>query len=355
MEALQLHKVRTDSWGLVEHYLKPVLPFFDEDGVTDICINRFDEIYVERFGRMEKVDVCFPDEQYVVTLVNQIANALGQVVDPYTHPVLDARLDDGSRVCAVLFPTAPKGTCLTIRVFPKVKLSAENLIEKESLTVEMLDYLKLAVLCRANIVVSGGTGSGKTTLLNILSSFIPETDRVLTVEDTRELQIPVANLVSLEAPQRREGNGNQHVDMAFLIKTVLRKNPTRILVGEVRDSGAAISFLHGINTGHSGTWTTIHANNSEDALVRLQTLVAGESSLPFDVVKAQVRSNLDIVIHAENTPQHGRRIVSIDEVKSGSVLPLWAWSYGDGFHGANDGVLRESKIMEKAKLWDLKK
>jgi pilus assembly protein CpaF len=348
--------VRTDAWGLVSYYLKPVLPFFEEDGVSEVMINRFDQVFIEKFGRKEQVDVRFPGEEHLVTTVHQIANALGQISDPDTHPILDARLNDGSRVCAVLYPTATQGTQISIRVFPKVRLDAEALLKNGALTSEMLEYLRLAVLARGNILVSGGTGSGKTTILNVLSSFIPEEDRVITVEDTRELQVSVKNLVSLEAPRRRAMAADaQNVDMAFLIRTTLRMNPTRILVGEIRDADAATAFLHAINTGHAGTCSTIHANNPEDALVRMQTLVAGQGALPFDVVRTQVRSNLHVVIHAESTPRHGRRIVQISELADGEVKKLWWWDYKRGGHQVNHTAVAASAMLAQAEVFGVGK
>ena len=319
-------------WELVDYYLAPIRHLFDLPGVTEIEVNRFDRIFVEQDGAARLVpEVSFADEDQLATLVHQIANALGQAVDKDSHPILDARLLDGTRVCGVLYPVATHGTSITFRVFPKAKIDAAFLVEKGSLTSEMLDFLKTAVICRCNILVSGSTGSGKTTLLNALSEFIPAGDRVLTAEDTRELRMDAANHVSLEAPTRRRKEGGQTIDLSMLIKTCLRKNPTRIIVGEMRDAAAATAFLHAINTGHTAA-STIHANGPEDALTRMQTLVAGQGDLPFDVVQAQVRSNLDLVVHAECTPNHGRRVVSITEIKEGRPVELWSWSYRDGMH-----------------------
>ncbi len=326
-----LHK-DTGAWDLVAHYLQPVKHLFHIEGVTEICVNRYDEIFIEKFGKMTRVgDVRFPDETYMVTLVNQIANALGQTVHKASHPVLDARLMDGTRVCAVLHPVATKGTCITFRIFPKKKITAEKLINNGSLTRDMLEYLTIAVFCRCNILISGGTGSGKTTLLNVLSSCIPRQDRILTVEDTRELQIESDNHVALEAPLRRKQKDSQDISLAFLIKTTLRKKPTRIIVGEIRDANAATAFLQAINTGHSAC-STIHANNPEDALNRIQSLVAGSGDLPFSVVESQVRSNLNILVHAENTPNQGRRITDICELVDNQIEPLFNWSYKNAAH-----------------------
>ena len=319
-------------WDLVDHYLTPIKPLFELPGVTEIMVNRHDQVFIEQSGVMKKAPaIRFDDENHVYMLVNQIANALGQPVDRTTHPILDGRLLDDTRVCGVLSPVSPNGTSVTFRIFPKKHISANDLVQNDSLTAEMMDFLQVAMLCRCNILISGGTGSGKTTLLNALSAFIPEADRVLTVEDTRELRIVGDNHVHLEAPTRRKQAGGQHVDLAFLIKTTLRMKPTRIIVGEIRDAGAATAFLHAVNTGHSAA-STIHANSPVDALTRIQTLVAGQGELPFDVVRAQVRSNLDLIVHAENTPNHGRRIVSITELIEEAPKELWRWSYRRAGH-----------------------
>ncbi len=322
-------------WDLVDYYLAPIKHLFETKAVTEICVNRYDEVFIEQNGEMLPVDASFADEDQVATLIKQIANALGQPRDKDTHPVLDARLLDGTRVCGVLYPVATRGSCISFRIFPKKRITAGFLVEKGAITAKMLDFLKLAVICRFNILVSGGTGSGKTTLLNVLSDFIPTKDRVLTVEDTRELQIENENHIPFEAPTRRKKKDSQDVDLAFLIKTCLRKNPTRIIVGEIRDAKAANAFLQAINTGHSAC-STIHANGPEDALIRIQTLVAGQGDLPFDVVKAQVRANLNIIVHTESTPNHGRRIVSVTEIIEGKPVELWCWSYRQGIHTRTD-------------------
>lgn len=342
--------MRTNGvWELVKYYMTPIESLFDIEGITEISVNRFDEIYIERFDKREKADARFEDEEAVATLINQVAIALGQTVNKDTHPVLDARLTDGTRVCGVLYPISTRGSCISFRLFPKKRITGNCLLEHNTLTAEMLEFLKLSVICRSNMLISGSTGSGKTTLLNILSGFIPKSERILTVEDTKELQIFTKNLVSLEAPTRRKQDGSQVVDLAFLIKTSLRKNPNRIIVGEMRDAGAATAFLYAINTGHSAC-STIHANSAEDSLLRIQTLVAGEGTLPFDVVKSQVRSNLDIVVHIELTPNQGRRVTSIVEIVNGTTKELWAWSYQKARHVKKSD---ESKIYQKAEKFCL--
>jgi pilus assembly protein CpaF len=341
MPQLKVCKAVNGCWDLVEHYLSPIRHLFDLPGVTEVEVNRFDRIFIEQHGQTKPVaGAAFEDEDQVALLIHQIANALGQAVDKDSHPILDARLLDGTRVCGALYPVSTHGSSLSFRIFPKEQITAGELVQRGSLTCEMLDFLKLSVICRANILVSGGTGSGKTTLLNVLSQFIAPADRVVTVEDTRELRITGENHVSLEAPTRRKQADAQTVDLSFLIKTTLRLNPTRVLVGEIRDGHAATAFLHAVNTGHNAS-STIHANGPEDALTRVQTLVAGQGSLPFDVVKAQVRANLNLLIHAEKTPNHGRRIVSITEIQDGRCVQLWRWSYRQGLHvrePANSGL-----------------
>lgn len=333
MQETDIGNSNNGCWNLVEYYLEPIKHLFGLPGVTEIMVNRYDSVFIEQDGVIKQVpDVAFSDENSVHMLVNQIANALRQPLDRETHPVLDGRLLDDTRVCGVLYPVSPSGTSITFRVFPKEHITASFLVEKQSLTAQMLDYLKTAVICRSNILVSGGAGSGKTTLLNALSEFIPQTDRVLTVEDTRELRIMSGNHIPLEAPTRRRKKDSQKIDLSFLIKTTLRMRPTRIIVGEIRDAQAATAFLHAINTGHTAA-STIHANGPEDALTRVQTLVAGQGGLPFEVIKAQVRSNLNLIVHAECTPNHGRRVVSITEVKDdGYAQELWCWSYRQGIH-----------------------
>lgn len=319
-------------WDLVDYYLVPIRHLFEIEGVTEICVNRYDEVFIEKNGEMMAVtDARFTDEAQVATLVKQIANALGQAIDKDTHPVLDARLRDGTRVCGVLHPVSPRGSCVTFRLFPKKRITAAFLRDTGAVTADMLAFLKRAVMCRYNMLVSGGTGSGKTTLLNALSGFIPPQDRVLTVEDTRELQIDTENHIAFEAPTRRQKMDGQTIDLAFLIKTCLRQNPTRIIVGEIRDAPAAHAFLQAINTGHSAC-TTIHANGPVDALTRIQTLLAGQGDLPFEVVQSQVRANLNLIVHTECTPNHGRRIVSITEIIDARAVELWRWSYRQGVH-----------------------
>lgn len=324
--------VSINSEDLLYHYLKPIKHLFDLEGVTEIWINRYDDIFIRKLGERIRVnDVAFENEGHVATLVKQIANVLDQEVHPERNPVLDARLPDGNRVCAVLSPASTRGSMIAIRIFPKQRITARFLLDQKSLIKEMLDFIRVAMSSRASGLIVGGTGSGKTTLLNVACDYIPDTDRLVTVEDTHELQSDIPNRVHLEAPKRRQKDNGQVVDMPYLIKTSLRLDPTRIVVGEIRDGEAAAAFLRAINTGHCAC-STIHANSPEDALTRIQTEVAGHTKLPFDVVRAQVRANLDFLVYCEDTSRHGRRVVSISEIVDQQVVELWYWDYDKGEH-----------------------
>ena len=338
------------AWGLVEHYLEPIKHYFVMDGVSEIMINAHNKIFIERFGKTMKVKESFKSEYDTETLILQIANALGQGADKDTHPIIDARLPDGTRVCCTFNTVSTGVNTLTFRVFPKVKITADMLVEYKSLTPDMLDYLKKVVLLRGNMLVSGGTGSGKTTILNCLSEYIPECDRVITCEDTKELQVNVVNMINMEAPQRRKQSDDQIViDLAFLIKTTLRQKPSRIIVGEIRNADASFAFLQAINTGHSGCWSTLHANSPEKALKRIQTLVASSGDLPYEVVRDEVRSNLNVIIQAEDTPNDGKRIVEIAEVQEdGSLQKLFYWDFKAKEHKADSQALSESVVLTTA-------
>jgi len=342
-------------WDLVDYYISPIKKYLTMDGVSEICVNRYDQIFVEIKGQMIEVEEKFSNENALETLIMQIGNALGQATNAQTHPILDARLLDGSRVCAVLYPTAPNGCNMTIRTFPKLSLTADDLLNSGSINDGMLSFLTLCILTKANMLISGGTGSGKTTLLNILSNLIPEEERVITVEDTQELQCNVNNLVALEAPRRRVGNADfDLVDMARLIKTTLRQRPDRIMVGEIRDPEAAAAFLTAINTGHSGVCSTIHANNCSKAIVRLARLAAsGEGAAPWEVIEYGVREDLNVIIHAERTPKHGRKVVEICELQEGKPVTLWSFNHVKGKHESYLSHLETSEVLKKTSKYGI--
>lgn len=320
------------QWELVRHYLLPISPFFALEGVTGIFVNRFDSVYIMRHGEFQRVDARWQNEFHFVTAIEQIANALGQEVHPIERPLLDARLDDGSRINAVLAPTGVAGSNMTVRLFPKLRYTAEALMKAGSFDASMFEYLRLAMLNRFNILVSGGTGSGKTTLLNAVSNFIPRDDRIISIEDTAELQIDSDHWVALEAPHRFVKDV-EPLTMSRLVKNALRMEPQRLIVGEVRDGAAAEALLTAANTGHSGILSTIHANSALDTIDRLTNLAAaGFSAIPYEHVQRQVRNNLDVIVHAQKTPHHGRRVVEIAELDEGEFRVLWRWDYENGRH-----------------------
>ena len=297
---------------ILDTHLAPILNYLQDDHITEIMVNRWDQVFVEtaREG-MRKVDAAFASEAALVQLIQMIARATEQQLDAVNQPVLDAHLERyQARVNAVLAPWAAQGSTLCLRLFPKVDLTIEDLLASRTLTEPMYAYLKEAVEAGANLIVSGGTGSGKTTLLNVLNACVPPEERVVTVEDSRELRFVNDNWVSFVTGQR--GGGANAPSLSTFIRVALRQNPDRIVVGEIRDAEAAFSLLQAINTGHSGSMATIHANSPADTLVRLQYFL-GLHGLPIQFADAQVRANLNVIVQVKK--QNGRRLItSIAEV-----------------------------------------
>lgn len=288
--------------------------------VTEIMVNRYDDIYVEREGRLEATDVTFTSDEAVMATIERIVSPLGRRIDE-SSPMVDARLKDGSRVNAIIPPLALRGPCITIRKFSDRKLTDRDLIRFGAVDEGMVEFMRICVTQRCNIVVSGGTGSGKTTLLNILSNFIPLEERVITVEDAAELKLVQPHVVSLEArPANMEGRGA--VTIRDLVKNCLRMRPDRIVVGECR-GGEALDMLQAMNTGHDGSLTTAHANSPRDMLRRLEVMVlmAG-MDLPVSAIREQVASAVDIVIQQTRYGDGSRRVSCISEItgiESGTI------------------------------------
>lgn len=304
----KLHKVVLDE--VVG--LGPLEELLADDTVTEIMVNRYDEIFIERQGRLEESEISFSNDASVIAAIERIVSPLGRRIDE-ASPMVDARLKDGSRVNAVIPPLAIRGPSITIRKFAKHKLTGENLIGFGSTNAAMLEFLRMAVQYRANIVISGGTGSGKTTLLNILSNYIPDDERIVTVEDAAELKLTQPNLVSLEArPANIEGRGA--VTIRDLVKNCLRMRPDRIVVGECR-GGEALDMLQAMNTGHDGSLTTAHANTPRDCLSRLEvmTLMSG-LDIPIHAIRDQMCSAVDIIVQQTRFSCGSRRITHITEV-----------------------------------------
>ncbi len=292
--------------------LGPLEDMLEDDSITEIMVNRHDDIYVERAGRLERAPINFSSDATVMATIERIISPLGRRIDE-SSPMVDARLKDGSRVNAIIPPLALKGPCLTIRKFSNKKLTTDDLLGYGSINEPMVSFLRTAVEQRLNVVVSGGTGSGKTTLLNILSNFIPMHERVVTVEDAAELKLVQPHVVSLESrPANMEGKGQ--VTIRDLVRNCLRMRPDRIVVGECR-GGEALDMLQAMNTGHDGSLTTGHANSPRDMLRRLEVMVlmAG-MDLPVQAIREQIASAVNIIVQQTRFGDGSRRITSITEI-----------------------------------------
>src|SRR5207248_10627468 len=292
--------------------LGPLEPLLKDPTISDIMVNGFDNVYIERGGRMVETNIRFKDQNHVRLIIERIVSAVGRRIDD-SSPIVDARLADGSRVCAVIPPLSLIGPVISIRRYGKKVLSSEDLLKNETFTTGMLDFLSGCVEARLNIVISGGSGSGKTTMLNTLSRFIPEDERVVTIEDTAELQMQQPHVVRLETrPSNIEGAGA--VTARDLVINTLRMRPDRIVVGESRGP-EALDMLQAMNTGHDGSMTTVHANAPRDAFSRLETMVMMASlHVPDRVIRQQLASAINVVVHCGRLSDGARRVIAISEV-----------------------------------------
>lgn len=300
-----------------------------DDTITEVMINGPDDIFIEKAGKLKKLDTTFESQRRLEDIIQRIVGLAGREVNQ-ANPICDTRLPDGSRVNVVLPPISLCGPILTIRKFSKNPMTIEKLIEYGSITEEIAEKLELLVKAKYNIFISGGTGSGKTTFLNALSNYIPKDERVITIEDSAELQITgVENLVSLET-RNANASGAGEVNIRDLIKSSLRMRPERIVVGEVR-GGEALDMLQAMNTGHDGSLSTGHANSTEDMLSRLETMVLqGASGLPLEAIRHQIGSAIDIIIHLSRLRDKSRKTMEITEVvgyKDGEIIlnPLYVF------------------------------
>jgi pilus assembly protein CpaF len=292
--------------------LGPLELLLKDPSISDILVNRANQVYIEREGRIEETPIVFRDDRHLMQIIERIVSAVGRRIDE-SSPMVDARLQDGSRVNVIIPPLALDGPAMSIRRFRTDRLGAEDLVQRESLTAPMLQFLKGAIGARLNVVVSGGTGAGKTTLLNILSSFISGTERVVTIEDAAELTLRQRHVVRLETrPPNIEGKGA--IKQRQLVINALRMRPDRIIVGEVRGD-EALDMLQAMNTGHDGSLTTVHANSPRDALYRLDTMVAMASlGIPEKAIRQQVASAVNLVIQVTRLTDGTRRVTSISEL-----------------------------------------
>lgn len=287
-------------------------PLLDDPAVTEIMVNSHTEIFYEQAGKIRSFQGGFDEPARLEDMIQAIVSKVNRTVNE-SQPIVDARLADGSRVHVVLPPVALKGPTLTIRKFPSHPLTMEELVNRESISAEAAAFLKQAVQAKYNIFISGGTGSGKTTFLNALSGWIPQDERVITIEDSAELQIrQVDNLVSLET-RNANTEGKGQITMRDLIRASLRMRPNRIIVGEVR-GGEALEMLQAMNTGHDGSLSTGHSNSSKDMLSRLETMVLMGAALPVQVIRSQIASALDLLVHLSRMRDGSRRVVEIAEV-----------------------------------------
>ena len=311
LNAVEKDKIQSDLLDEI-FGLGPLEPLLRDPGISDILVNRNDQVYIECSGVLQKTAIKFRDERHLLQIIDRIVSRVGRRVDE-SSPMVDARLPDGSRVNAIIPPLALDGSALSIRRFGTAPLSAEQLIELKSMTPEMLQVLSAAVRARISVLISGGTGAGKTTFLNMLSRYIPETERLISIEDAAELQLQQENVVRLETrPPNVEGQGA--VRQRQLLVNSLRMRPDRIIIGEVRGE-EAFDMLQAMNTGHEGSMTTIHANSPRDALSRLESMVAmANINLPERAVRQQMASAISIVVQVSRMSDGSRRVMNISEI-----------------------------------------
>jgi pilus assembly protein CpaF len=311
------HDILDEVFGL-----GPLEPLLHDPTVSDILVNTYKNVYVERHGVIERTDIAFKDDAHLMHIIDKIVSAVGRRIDE-SSPMVDARLLDGSRVNIVIPPLAVDGPLLSIRRFGSTPLTADDLLRYRTLTPQMLETLRSAVRARLNVVISGGTGSGKTTLLNVLSGYISNAERIVTIEDSAELQIKQEHVARLECrPPNLEGKGA--IRQRELVINALRMRPDRIILGEVRGE-EALDMLQAMNTGHDGSITTIHANNPRDAIARIETMaMMGSITLPAAAIRAQIASAIDLIVQVSRMSDGSRRVTHISEITgtSGDVISL---------------------------------
>jgi len=292
--------------------LGPLEPLLKDPTISDILVNRFDRVYVERAGKLEITGLSFKDNQHLMQIIDRIVSRIGRRVDE-SSPMVDARLQDGSRVNAIIPPLALDGACLSIRRFGRDPLTARNMLENKTMTEPMLELLSAMVKGRLNLIISGGTGAGKTTVLNVLSGYIPNSERIVTIEDAAELQLKQEHVVRLETrPPNIEGKGA--VRMRQLVINSLRMRPDRIVVGEVRGE-EAFDMLQAMNTGHEGSLTTVHANSPRDALARIENMVSmANLNIPERAIRHQIASAVHAIVQVARLSDGARKVITISEV-----------------------------------------
>ena len=330
-----IHEIQNEILGL-----GPLEALLADKTVADILVNGYDQVYVERRGKLESTNTRFDNNRHLMTIIDRIVSRVGRRIDE-SSPMVDARLHDGSRVNAIIPPLAIDGPLLSIRRFAVDRLTPERMIEYGTLTASLAEVLRAAVKGRLNIMISGGTGSGKTTMLNVLSGFIPDDERIVTIEDSAELQLQQPHVVRLETrPANIEGKGE--VTQRELVRNSLRMRPDRIVVGEVRSS-EALDMLQAMNTGHDGSLTTIHANTPRDALTRVESMVAMSGvNLPTRPLRAQIASAINLVLQLERQEDGKRRLVGVQEIHGleGDVITM-----SEIFRYQREGMDRDGNVL----------
>lgn len=325
----------------LEFFLDPIKPYLQDESVTEIMVNGHEEIYIERRGQLEETQARFESADALLSAVHNIAQYVGRTIDD-TRPVLDARLPNGSRVHAVIPPSARRGTYLTIRKFSKERLTLDDLLKFGSISEQAKEFLELCIRLRKNIIVSGGTGTGKTSLLNALSKAIPDEERVVVIEDSSELKLTQKHCLYLEA-QQGDSQGRGKLTIRQLFVASLRMRPDRILVGEVR-GGEALDMIQSMLSGHSGSLTTVHANTARDALIRLETLsLMSDVAIPVYVARAQVAAAIDLIVQIARFSEDGsRKVVGISEVQG---LHDNEYQIAELFASRRTGLTRGGKVI----------
>lgn len=322
----------------------PIQPLLDDAEITEVMVNGPKKVYIERNGKILKTNITFENDAHVTRVIERIILPLGRRIDA-DSPTVDARLPDGSRVNAVIPPVSIDGPSITVRKFSKEKLTIQQLINFNSITAHMAEFLRACVIARLNIIISGGTGSGKTTLLNVLSAYIPEEERIVTIEDAAELQLHQDHVVRLETkPPNVEGRGQ--VTTRDLVRNALRMRPDRIIVGECR-GGEALDMLQAMNTGHDGSLTTLHANSPRDALSRLETMsLMSGMELPLKVLREQMAAAIDVIVQESRMRDGSRKVTAITEVvgMEGDTVVLT-----DVFKFAQTGISKDGKVLGELK------
>ncbi|WP_295543032.1 CpaF family protein [uncultured Thiohalocapsa sp.] len=330
-----IHEIQNEILGL-----GPLEGLLADSSISDILVNGPDQVYVERHGKLEMTGTRFDSERHLRTIIDRVVSRVGRRIDE-SSPMVDARLADGSRVNAIIPPLTLSGPLMSIRRFPTDRLTMERLIELGALTRDIARVLQVVVHGRANVLICGGTGSGKTTMLNVLSSFIPPDERVITIEDSAELQLQQPHVIRLETrPPNIEGRGE--VTQRDLVRNSLRMRPDRIVVGEVRGA-ESLDMLQAMNTGHDGSLTTIHANSPRDGLTRIESMVAMSGvNLPTRALRAQIASALDLVVHLERQEDGRRRVTSVQEIDGleGDMITM-----SEIFRFEREGIDREGKVL----------